>query len=386
MKILHVIRDLSPASGGPVTAVYGLADAQSAIGHSVAIATTYSADNHKLRENFKIHAYPCQYNGWRLSFGLAKALPGLISEADIVHLHTIWEFPILAAAKVAKKMGKPYILRPCGMLDKWSLSQNAWKKKMYLKLFMNSILDNAAAVHFTSKGEKNNSRCGSGTGRNFVLPIGLSTSACRGLPQRMAFFKRFPNLEGLRIVLFLGRLHTKKQPDVVIRAFREIYTDIPDIHLVMAGQGEKNYVAKLKRLAEELKLNGNVTFTGMLTGNSVNEAYRAAELFVLPSLQENFGIAVAEAMAAGCPVVVSNKVDLAPEISDVGAGLVCPPDVESTAGAMKKILEDRTLRDRMSINGRRLVLEKFTWDKVAGELGVVQQDILSGKRTSCAWR
>lgn len=386
IQILHIIRDLMPATGGPVTAVQGLADAQSVLGHDVTIATTYSADNYKLRGNFKIHAYPCQYNGWCLSFGLAKALPNLISKADIVHLHMVWEFPVLAAAKIAKKLGKPYILRPCGMLDKWSLSQSAWKKNIYKFLFASSILDNAAAIHFTLEGEKNNSWCGSNAKKRFVLPIGLSASEYQDLPERHAFFKRFPKLKGRRVVLFLGRVHAKKQPHILIRAFKKVYTSNPDIHLVIAGPGEKDYVAELKRLTKELKINGNVTFTGMLVGNAVHEAYRAAELLVLPSLQENFGIAVAEAMAAGCPVVVSNKVDLAPEISDAKAGLVCLPEVESTAQAMKQILEDKALGDRMGDNGRHLVLNKFTWDKIANELLVVMEDILSEKRTSSAWR
>jgi glycosyltransferase involved in cell wall biosynthesis len=367
MNILHVIPDLLPESGGPVTAIKGLANAQSALGHNVAIATTYSSDDYKLRGDFEIHAYPCEYNRWRLSFSLVKALPKLISEADMVHLHTIWEFPLLAAAKVAKKLEKPYILRPCGMLDKWSL-------------------DNAAAIHFTLEGEKNNSWRGSNENRSFVLPIGLSTSAYQDLPARHTFFIRFPELKGLRVVLFLGRLHTKKQPEVVIRAFQRVYMSNPDIHLVMAGPGDKDYVEKLKWLVKELKVNENVTFTGMLIGDAVREAYRAAEILVLPSLQENFGIAVAEAMAAGCPVVVSNKVDLAPDISDAKAGLVCLPDVEPTAQAMKRILKDKTLRNRMSDNGRRLVLNKFTWDKIANELFLVVEDILSGKRTSSAWR
>ncbi len=386
MNILHVIRDLLPTTGGPVTAVQGIANAQSALGHNVAIATTYPTDNYKLKGNFKVHAYPSQYKSWCLSLGLAKALPRLIYEADIVHLHAIWEYPVLAAAKIARKLGKPYILRPCGMLDKWSLSQSAWKKNIYLRLFMNSILDNAAAIHFTLEGEKNNSWYGSNANRNFVLPIGLPASAYQNLPACHVFFKRFPELQGLRIILFLGRLHSKKQPDVIIRAFQKVYAGNPDIHLVLAGPGEKDYVTTLKRLAKELKVEKNITFTDILVGNAVQEAYRAAELFVLPSLQENFGIAVAEAMAAGCPVVVSNKIDLALEISNAKAGLVCLPDVESTAQAMEQILKDKALRNSMGGNGRRLVLNEFTWDKIANELLLVKENILSGTRTSSAWR
>jgi glycosyltransferase involved in cell wall biosynthesis len=189
-----------------------------------------------------------------------------------------------------------------------------------------------------------------------------------------------------RIVLFLGRLHYKKQPEVLIRAFHQICSDAADLHLVLAGSGEKLYVEKLRQLARSLGIEDRVLFTGILKNEAVKEAYRAASIFVLPSWQENFGLSVVEAMAAECPVVVSDHMDLAPDILRGKCGLVVVPNVDQTARAMVSLLSNETLRREMGRNGRKLVLEKFTWENCAQELTVAFEDILSGRKQSCAWR
>lgn len=387
MKILHVIRDLSPATGGPVTAVLGMAKQQARMGHAVTIASTdYGIEKPAEIEGVKVQIYPLTFALWRWSKGLSVALSDLVRVADMVHIHMLWEHPTYAAAAACRKMKKPYIIRPCGMLDRWSLSQRAWKKKVYLTLFLGTILDHAAAVHYTSEGERRQSSEFAGGCKSFVIPVGLPSSAYEDHPHAQAFWARFPALYGKRLVLFLGRLHYKKQPEVAIKAFADIAPRIPNGHLVMTGPGDAAYVSGLKQLVADLGLNKQVTFTGMLRGEAVREAYRAAELFVLPSLQENFGIAVAEAMAAGCPVVVSDRVDLSPEIAKAEAGLVCSPNVGETASAMNRLLEDEGLRTRMGENGQRLALEKFAWEKVATALTQVYEDILSGEYKSPDWK
>jgi glycosyltransferase involved in cell wall biosynthesis len=129
-----------------------------------------------------------------------------------------------------------------------------------------------------------------------------------------------------------------------------------------------------------------VLFTGLLKGGAVREAYRAASVFVLPSWQENFGLSAVEAMAAGCAVVISTSMDLAPDIERAGAGLVVPPRVEETAAAVRRLLEDEDLRSSIGRRARALVLDKFTWENCANHLGAAFDDILSGRRRSGAWR
>lgn len=387
MNILHVIPDLAPASGGPVSAVVGMATAEASLGYTVLIAATdYGLQPKFYTNNVEFKLFTCKFPSWRYSEELSKALPALVKNSDIVHVHTVWQHPTWVAARICQALGKPYILRPCGMLDKWSLSQSALKKKIYLLLLAAPVIRNASALHFTSEEELLNSLVIGKSGGSFVIPNGLPSSAIENLPDKDAFRRRFPELTGKRIVLFLSRLHYKKQPDVVIKAFGNICGINDRLVLVLAGPAEPAYQAELIALANRLNLSGRICFTGMLQGSAVQEAYCAAELFVLPSLQENFGIAVAEAMAASCPVVVSEQVNLASDIRESKAGIVCESNVASTAAAMEQLLENQKLREEMGENGRNLVTRKFTWVQVADSLLEVYENIITSKRTCSAWK
>ncbi len=385
MNILHVIPDLSRASGGPVTALFGMAQAQTKLGHRVAIASTdIGYEPEDAVKGTKLHLFPSEFPRWRRSNRLATALPSLIGKADMVHLHMIWDYPVLAAAGLCQRSRKPYVLRPCGMLDAWSLSQRAWKKKLYLYFMAHQILKNASGIHFTSENECRNSKVSGISEKGFIVPLGVSEffyEPFKGDP----WIEKYPQLRGKKILLFLSRLHYKKQPEVALGALKVLSDKHPDVFLVMAGGGETNYVADLKKQVSDLKLTEKVLFTGMLGKEVCRAAYHGADLFVLPSLQENFGLSVAEAMAAGCPVVVSNKVDLAPMIQKAEAGLVCDPTVDSTASAIHRLLNDAGLRQRLGDHGRQFIQEKLTWDKLMVALQAVYEDILAGRRQSPAW-
>lgn len=385
MKILHVIRDLSIATGGPVAALSGLTEAQARLGHDVTILATDRGEAKVEPKDVHRHMVPSRLGEWAWSPVIRDRLERLLPAADIVHLHMVWDYPVWAAARSAVRHGKPFILRPCGQLDPWSLSQKVLKKRVYLML-CGTQLRKASAIHFTTEGERDGALRVIGNTRSFVIPIGVRENAYRDLPPRTAFAQRFHQLTGRRIVLFLGRLHPKKQPDVVIRAFYQAYRYAADTCLVLAGPSSPDYLRYLQRLANDLRIEDRVIFTGILRGPAVQEAYRSAALFVLPSLQENFGVAVAEAMAAGCPVVVSDQVDLSPDIRQAEAGLVATPTVEAVAGAVALLLRDEPLRRRMGESGRRLVLERFTWEKVAPDVVQVYEDILLGRRLGPAWR
>jgi glycosyltransferase involved in cell wall biosynthesis len=171
-----------------------------------------------------------------------------------------------------------------------------------------------------------------------------------------------------------------------MRAFSHLVHEFPDTTLVLAGPGDPHYVSTLHALTQELGIGERVIFTGLLEGRMVREAYADADLFVLPSLQENFGLAVAEAMAAGCPVVVTPEVALAHQIEGSSAGLVVKGEVDDISRAMRLLLGDETRRRTMGANGRRLVLDRFTWDRVSVQVLGVYQDIVKGTRASAAWR
>jgi len=316
---------------------------------------------------------------------LGRFLRDNVGTYDIVHLHGLWLHPTWAAARACLAAGKPYVVTPHGMLDRWSLSQKRWKKGPYLRWIESKTLRHAAAIHGATQEELDDGRLERWNSSVFVVPLGLPRSAYADLPDPSSFAARFPALAHRRIILFLGRLHPVKQPEVVIEAFHRISRDITDTWLVMAGPADATYLRTLQTLVESLGIGSRVLFTGMLRDRAIQEAYRAASVFVLPSGHENFGVAVAEAMAAECPVIVSDRVGLAPTILQVEAGLVTPPEVEATAHAMRALLRDASLRLSMGRNGRRFVLEQLTAEKVARDLVDLYEDILSGRRKSPAW-
>ena len=365
MKILHVIRDLSITTGGPVFALSGLAEAQAKLGHDVSILATDCGDETIAEPGgAESHLVSARPGSWAWCAGLRGELERLVPRTDILHLHMVWDYPVWAAARAAVRHRKPFILRTCGQLDRWSLSQKRLKKRMYLRLF-GTQLHKATAVHFTTEGERKSALGVIGSQPSFVIPIGVREHAYRDLPPRTAFGERFPQLAGQRLVLFLGRLHPKKQPDVLIDAVARITAQFDGLHLVLAGPGDNDYLANLEALADRMGVADRTTLTGPLTGAAVTEAYRAAEVFVLPSLQENFGSAIVEAMAAHCPVLVSDRVDLAVQVDQAEAGLARPASAEDFAAALRRLLGDRPLRERMGANGHRLVLDHFTWDPIA---------------------
>jgi len=387
VNILHVIPDLAPAMGGPVTTVLAEAEGQAALNQQVSvIATDYGLESKSSLDGVTIKLFACQFPPWRWSVELGRFLREKVPNCDIVHLHTLWLYPTWVASRACLAAGKPYVVTLHGMLSTWSLSQKAWKKIPYLHWVEGKTMRDAAAIHGTTKGELDDSRAERWNPSVFVLPLGLPRSAYADLPGQSCFADRFPTLENRRIILFLGRLHPVKQPEVVIRAFHQAFQGISDACLVMAGLGTSAYLRSLQRLVEALGIGSRVLFTGMLRGRAVQEAYRAASLFVLPSLHENFGVAAAEAMAAECPVVVSDRVKLAPEIQKAEAGFVTAPTVEATAEAMDILLRDQPLRISMGRNGRRLVLEQFTAEKVARDLLKVYEDIIMGCRRSPLWQ
>ncbi len=379
MNVLHVIRDLSVATGGPATALRGLAAAQARSGLDVAILTTdHGGEAEPRPEGVAVEVVPAWPGSWGFAAGFRGAVERRIEKADVVHLHMVWDYPVWAAARAAVRHGKPFVLRPCGQLDRWSMAQKERKKRLYLKLF-GAQLRAASAVHFTTEGERDSARPAIGSTASFVAPIGVAESAYRDLPPKTAFASRFPALAGRRLVLFLGRLHPKKQPDLLIDAFAQIAQDIEDAHLVIAGPGEANYVASLEARVRSRNLGGRTTFTGPLAGAAVTEAYRAAETFALPSLQENFGIAIVEAMAAGCPVLVGDRLDLAGAIEAAQAGLVLPATREHFAEALRTLLTDPALAARMGAKGRELVLQRYTWGPAAEQVIDTYREIV-GRR------
>ncbi len=254
---------------------------------------------------------------------------------DAIISHGVWRYNSRATRRAARAAGRPYFIFPHGMLDPWFKRTYPLKhaqKVLFWWLTEYAVLRDAAAVLFTCEEEMLLAR---DTFRPYdcvqrVVPLGTGEPPANVEAQRAAFTERFPELEGKRVILFLGRLHEKKGCDLLLHAFRNVLETRPreawqDLHLMIAGPcHHPEYLAALRQIggACEKLSPGSVSFPGMLTGDTKWGALRRAEVFALPSHQENFGIAVAEALACGTPVLISRAVNIWREIDAAGAGLV----------------------------------------------------------------
>jgi glycosyltransferase involved in cell wall biosynthesis len=366
--------------GGAVTAALGMAEALSKAGMDVRLAATDYGHPEAAPAGVDLRLFRCRFDAWRWAPEMGRWLAREAAWADVAHLHTVWTYPTRTAARACWRAGVPYLLRPAGMLEEWSMGRRAWKKSLYVRLMESATIRRASALHFTSQHERERSARWAEGRPDIVVPLGLPASAYADLPPADAFGRRFPALQGRRVVLYLGRVDPKKQPELAIGALALVRREVPNTVLAIAGPGERRYLDGLAAMADAEGVGPAVHFLGMLRGREVQEACAGASVFLLPSLQENFGLAAAEAMAAGCPVVVSPDVALAPLVSSHGAGRVAEASVAGVAEAVRGLLMDEPGRRRAGQKARALILQRFTWPAVAGELIRAYERVLASAR------
>ncbi len=382
MRILHVIPDLSPSSGGPVTALIALARAQVELGIEPVIATTgYGEAIHRI-PGVLVRSFRCRWDTWRWSPALADFLNRRVRDFDLVSIDGLWRHTNLAAARACRRAGVPYILKTHGMLQAWSLSQKAWKKRPYLHCIEGETIRQAAALHAKTAMEVTESSMPAWNSSVFIVPVGIP---CRSVSDPELFVRQFPEIADRQVILFWGRLHRGKRPEMLIKAFHHMHTRHPRTHLVLAGPCESSYEKELLSTVRGLQLSSKVLFTGSVSVELGRAACRAATVFVLPSQQEGFGVAVAEAMAEGCPVVVTEQVGLSPAIALANAGIITAATSEATAASISSLLENERLRIQMGKNGSRLARDQFDSAKVAGKMSEIYSDVIAGTRHSNCW-
>ena len=353
MRVLHVTSGLDRRSGGVAAAVLGLAAEQARAGLAVTVLSSYAAHEDRSAAADLAAAgvtvlwtgpVNARLIGWHR--GNKTAADSAVAAADVVHVHALWEDVQHRAMRAARRRGVPYVVSPHGMLATWSLRQGGLKKRLYLALRLRSNLQHAAALHFTTAEEARQTGPLKLRPPSLVEPLGLDLTEFATLPPTGTFRNRYPELAGRPVVLFMSRLHAKKGLDLLVPAFAEaVEADAGgDARLVIAGPDEGGYEAVVRGLVERHGLAGRVTFPGMLRGPDRVAALADADLFVLPSYQENFGIVVPEALAAGTPVVVSDQVNFAEHLAGQDVGEVVPCDVDALAAALARWLGDAGLR------------------------------------------
>ncbi len=330
MRILHVISTTDPAYGGPVESVAQLGSYLKGLGVQVEVAACRDAPDAPW-----IPAYPLEVHAMGPAWGFygysSRLVPWLRARSgqyDLWIINGIWQYHASAAARVAHAHHVPYLVYTHGMLDPWSRRAHPIKyvkKFAYWSLFESHTLRRAAAVCFTAEEEAALARryFPFGSWNSEVIGAGVAEPKQAIADRARHALDQFPELQGKRIWLFLGRLHPKKGLDLLLRAFAELAGRDASLHLLVVGEGAAPYVAAMRSLAQHLGISERVTFAGPLYAERKWAAYRIAELFVLPSHQENFAIVVAEALACGLPVCISDRVNIWREIAGANAGLVC---------------------------------------------------------------
>lgn len=343
MRLLNVICSTNPEHGGVIEWIRQLGPVAEALGHTVEVASMDSPDVPWVG-NFpiKVHAM-----GNSLSnFYSPKLVPWLKAHArdyDAVIAHGLWRYPSFGTWRALRSSDTPYFVQTHGMLDPWFKYAYPIKhlmKSLYWPWTDYRALRDAKAVIFTCEQEKVKARQSFRLykTRELVVPIGIAAPEGDPHEQIRLFYARYPETRNKRLLLFLGRIHPKKGCDLLIDAFSKVHRTTEDLHLVMAGPDQTEWVPKLKQLASARGLSDTITWTGMISGDIKWGAMRAADAFILPSHQENFGIAVVESMACGVPVLISDKVDIWKEIQQDNAGLIGSDTVIGTQAMLEQWL------------------------------------------------
>ena len=376
VKILHLIPYMHPDAGGPPVVVDRFCRELKSRGHSASVITTDAlcptddSDWTKpFEQRYEFTVLPSlRRNVFGYSRQLKPLLEARVDEFDLVHVHNLWSYMNIAVSRVCHKQNVPFVVSTHGMLDPNSLSRKSSKKKLYGRLIEFPRLRRASGMIYTHKEEQAlaNSSC-SGLPAGYVVPLGADEPPSEGITEAKAeLLKKYPVFKDKKLVLFFGRLHPKKGLDLLIPAMKVLSQKLPAVHLVLAGPIDDGYQIKIDRMIKENQLEEQITFTGPVYETQKWAMLSLADLFVLPSYQENFAITVVEALRVGLPVVLSEHVNIWQDIVSANAGLKCLLDPVDIANTLEKVLNNEMLHRKLSANGPALVEREFTW-QVAGE-------------------
>jgi glycosyltransferase involved in cell wall biosynthesis len=378
MRVLHVIPYMHPSAGGPPVVVENIIREMNKRGHASDIISSTDfcqRDELALLKRLNSLAATTLLSKPSISMFLQRDkrwLTDRIGAADVVHVHTLWNPLNTSVRRGCARLGRPYVLMPHGMLDPYSLGVKWLRKSIYLQCIEKWNIKAAARIIYASSEEARlaSAALSSMPKNGVVIPLGSEAPFGSAEALSSKFLQLFPIAQGRRQLLFLGRLHQKKGLDRIVKVLPAIVAKFPDVLLTIAGDGNEMFTNRLKDTIHSLGLGNAVMFTGRLEGEEKWGAYASAELFVLPSRQENFAITVADAMRMGVPVVITDKVNTWPYVERSGAGLVLGDgciEVELLNG-LSFLLKNHELRHSMGKRGQEYAVKHFTWSRAADDL------------------
>jgi len=385
MKILQIVPSISLVYGGPSQMVLGLSAALAQLGQEVTIITTDSnGDTGQApldvplgvpvsQNGYQIYYFPCSpFRRYKFSLDLFTWLANRAKDYDIAHIHALFSPVSSISAFIARYRQLPYILRPLGTLDPADLQKKRQLKQIYANFLEKPNLAAAAAIHFTSEQECQTAERFNIKTKDIIIPLGVDFFNPQALPVG------FDLPENKPIILYMSRLDPKKGLDLLLPSLERLLEKGLDFHFVLAGGNpqDREYENRIKNQIERSILGKNTTITGFVTGEVKNSLLARADLFVLPSYYENFGIAVAEAMAAGIPVVISDRVDLHPAVAAAAAGWVTACQLEDLTNALATAITNPEIRQQRGKNAKDLVFNQYSWSAIADQLLTVYQNLV----------
>jgi glycosyltransferase involved in cell wall biosynthesis len=373
MKILRVIASVDLRSGGPLEGLRLSAGKMAEWGHQTEVVSLDPPGSEAALGDLKLTAV----GRWPKPYGYAPKLKNWLAEHasrfDVAVVHGLWNHASVGGGLALQRARLPYVVFAHGMMDPWFKQAHPLKhqlKQAFWTLWQGRVLAGAKAILFTSEQEMQSAR-GVFRGHSYrerLVDYGASEPG-NGAPDTLAFRAILPGLGNRPYLLFLGRIHPKKGCDILVEAFLDLAHQFPEVDLVMAGPDEAGMKPSLVWLAERAGLAHRIHWPGMLAGSQKWGALRGAEAFVLPSHQENFGIAVAEALGAGVPVLISDKVDIWRSIQNAGAGLVAPDDRAGVVSILEEFMKmPQKAQLQMGQAGRSLFEARFSADAAARSL------------------
>ncbi len=371
LRIGHIIQSGSLGVGGPVTAMIAMCSALVRAGCECSVAchggdlrTAPGLDGRIAVSEVGIGRNPLG-NGDGM-----KNLSNFIRNVDVLHLHGLWDPLPGAAARLARKLRTPYVVSLHGMLLERSMANHQLRKRLFLAFSGETIMGRASALHFTTRLEQRESQPFLPEGLDrVVIPLTIDGGLLERLPGRQEWRRYFPQLpETWPRLLFLSRIHPVKNLPSLIRALPGLVKEFRGLHLVVAGDGEAEYVQKMHRIALDAGVSKEILFIGSVTGEEKAALISSATVMTIPSFHENFGMAVAEGLACEVPTLVTPGLGIGAEILAHGAGVPCGEDSESIstaiAGALRKPEDLRIAGE----NGRRWAIETLAPGAVAAQL------------------
>ncbi|HEY9652747.1 MAG TPA: hormogonium polysaccharide biosynthesis glycosyltransferase HpsP [Coleofasciculaceae cyanobacterium] len=388
MRILQIVPSISLVYGGPSQMVQGLSTALASQGVEVTVLTTDSngdvgqppldvpLDRPVEQNGYQVRYFRCSpFRRYKFSLDLLRWLWEHASEFDLAHIHALFSPVSTAAATVARQRKLPYILRPLGTLDPADLRKKRQLKQLYAALLERPNLAGAAGIHFTSTQEAKISERFGTNAPDIVIPLGVTPLA---MPPKGQARTQFGIPDNQPLVLFMSRIDTKKGLNLLIPALEKLLAEGLKFRFVLAGTNpqDPNYERQIQEQVKASAISPHTTITGFVTGELKAALLQDADLFVLPSYYENFGIAVAEAMVAGIPVVISDQVYIWEDVQSAEAGWVCPCEVEALTQKLREALQTVGEQQRRGDNARNYALQHYSWDAIAQQTIHTYQDIL----------